>query len=194
MSDAHAHAYEAVKQSILTSHDIISIPFLRGIYLKQFSKVSAGNRGALTYWLVYRGDMSTSGAINRVYQLAREDYLRDAGLELRRIIQQAFKDSTVHDIPDPWLPDELHTFLNYIFDGQNNNKNMKTYHLILSIGQDICRAVTSGQCRLPKHILLCTTIRHLYRSRQLTNILSRLGHCKSYAFGLELDTALVSYT
>ena len=39
LCDAHAHAYEAVKthnkQSILTSHDIISILFLRGKFLKQ---------------------------------------------------------------------------------------------------------------------------------------------------------------
>lgn len=56
--------------------------------------------------------------------------------------------------------------------------------------QDICRAVTKGTWKLPKHILLCTTIRHLYRSRQLTTILSRLGHCETYDFGLELETAL----
>lgn len=43
---------------------------------------------------------------------------------------------------------------------------------------------------MPKHILHCTTIRHLYRSRQLTTILSRLGHCETYDFGLELETAL----
>ena len=39
-------------------------------------------------------------------------------------------------------------------------------------------------------MLLCTTLRHLYRNKQLTNILSRLGHCETYDFGLELETAL----
>ena len=43
---------------------------------------------------------------------------------------------------------------------------------------------------MPKHILLCTAVRHLYRSKQLTNILSRLGHCETYDFGLELETSL----
>jgi hypothetical protein len=43
---------------------------------------------------------------------------------------------------------------------------------------------------MPKHILLCTTIRHLYRSKNLTTILSRLGHCETYNFSLELETAL----
>ena len=55
---------------------------------------------------------------------------------------------------------------------------------------DIGRAVTKGEWKLPKHILLCTTIRHLYRNKQLTTILSRLGHCETYDFGLELETAL----
>ena len=56
--------------------------------------------------------------------------------------------------------------------------------------QDICRAVTKGEWKLSKNILLCTTVRHLYRSKQLTTILSRLGHCETYDFGLELETAL----
>ena len=47
-----------------------------------------------------------------------------------------------------------------------------------------------GEWKLSKHILLCTTVRHLYQSKQLTTILSRLGHCETYDFGLELETAL----
>ena len=30
----------------------------------------------------------------------------------------------------------------------------------------------------------------MYRSRQLASILNKLGHCESYDFGLELETAL----
>lgn len=60
----------------------------------------------------------------------------------------------------------------------------------LSIGEDLCRAVTNGQWKLSKHMFLCTTVRHLYRSKQLTMILNRLGHCESYDFGLELETAM----
>ena len=43
---------------------------------------------------------------------------------------------------------------------------------------------------MPKHILVASTIRHLYRSKQLVTILNRLGHCESYDFSLELDTAM----
>ena len=37
---------------------------------------------------------------------------------------------------------------------------------------------------------MCTTLRHLYRSKLLTTILNRLGQCESYDVGLELETAL----
>ena len=37
---------------------------------------------------------------------------------------------------------------------------------------------------------MSTTIRHLYHSKQLTTTLCRLGHCESYDFSLELETAL----
>ena len=56
--------------------------------------------------------------------------------------------------------------------------------------QDISRAVTNGTWKLPKHILLCTTLRHLYRSKLLTTNLNRLGQCESYDVGLDLETTL----
>ncbi|KAI4825963.1 hypothetical protein KUCAC02_021622 [Chaenocephalus aceratus] len=52
------------------------------------------------------------------------------------------------------------------------------------------RTRSEGEWKLPKHILLCVTVRHLFRSKQLTTILHRLGHSESYGFGLELEIAL----
>ena len=69
-------------------------------------------------------------------------------------------------------------------------RSEKTKRLALSIGQDLCRAVTHGEWKLPKHILLCSTIQHMYRINQLTTIINRLGHSESYAFALELETAM----
>ena len=54
----------------------------------------------------------------------------------------------------------------------------------------MCRAVTNGEWKLPKHILIAMTIRHLYRSKQLTTLLNRLGHCESHSFSVELETAM----
>ena len=66
----------------------------------------------------------------------------------------------------------------------------KLKRLVFSIWQDICRAVSDGKWKLPKHMLLCVTVRHLFRSKQLTKILHRQGHSQTYDFGLEMETAL----
>lgn len=79
--------------------------------------------------------------------------------------------------------------LGLVLTGASDSKS-ETHCLVLSIGQDLCRAVTNVEWKLPKHILLCATVRHLYRSKQLTTILQRLGHCESYDFGLEMETAM----
>ena len=41
-----------------------------------------------------------------------------------------------------------------------------------------------------EHTLICITVRHLFRSRELTRMLNRLGHSETYRFALELETAI----
>ena len=79
-----------------------------------------------------------------------------------------------------------------VFSGQDSKseKCEKTRRLIYSIDQDIFHIVTNGEWKLPKHVLICLTIRHLYRNKQPTQILNRKGHCESYQYGLEVETAL----
>ena len=70
------------------------------------------------------------------------------------------------------------------------NAHQSEIRLIGSIGQDICRATTRGQWKLPKHIFLCITLRHLFRSKDLTTLMNRFGHCESYSFSLEVETVI----
>ena len=65
----------------------------------------------------------------------------------------------------------------------------KLYRLVSSITQDICRASTEGKWKMPKHILICMTIRHMVRSAELAQLLNRFRHCESYNFSLHLETA-----
>ena len=51
------------------------------------------------------------------------------------------------------------------------------------------RTVTKGHWELPGHILICMTLRHVFRSRELTTMLNRLDHSETYRFTLELETA-----
>ena len=62
--------------------------------------------------------------------------------------------------------------------------------MIYSIGQNMCCAVTNGDWKLSKHVLICLTIHQLYPSKQLTSVLNRMGCCESYQYGLEVETAL----
>ncbi|CAM1302357.1 Uncharacterised protein r2_g1216 [Pycnogonum litorale] len=71
-------------------------------------------------------------------------------------------------------------------------QSAKVNRLVLSIGQDICRAVTQAQWKLPKHILICMTLRHLFRSKDLITMINRFGHSESHSFSLELETAIAS--
>ena len=71
-------------------------------------------------------------------------------------------------------------------------QSIKTQRLVYSIGQDICRAVTNDQWKLHKHVLICITMRHLFRSAELITLLNRFGHCENYSFSLELETAIAN--
>ena len=88
------------------------------------------------------------------------------------------------------IPGELHRFLSYVISSNPDTECEKTKRLILFIGQDLCHSLTNSEWKLPKHILLCMTIRHMCRSKQRTTLLNRLGNCESYEFGIELTPAL----
>ena len=164
-----------------------------------FSKVEPGERGCLSLYLVYSVRITVADAVACAYNLASVDNIKDIVLLIRGVIRRAFNKTK----PLPWpptpdnleistadLPRELVTFLTIAIAGKPEMSSDKTQRLVLSIGQDLCRSVTEAEWKLPKHILLCMTIRHLYRSKQLATILNRLGHCESYDFGLELETVM----
>lgn len=94
------------------------------------------------------------------------------------------------EITDETSPQELYSFLKYVTAGKVTDNCTKTDRVVSSIDQDICRAVTNGKWKMPKHILLCMALRQMYRSKQLTTLLNRLGHCESHSLSLELETAI----
>jgi hypothetical protein len=167
-----------------------------------FSKVILKERGCFSFWLLYNASTSTADAIACAYRLGTADHMTDTALYLRQVILKAFKESADLSWPPTAdeldkrareeLPDELKRFLNLVLSGCGPQVETceKTRRIVYSIGEDLCRAVTNGRWKLSKHMFLCTTVHHLYRSKKLTTILHRLGHCESYDFGLELETAM----
>ncbi len=151
--------------------------------------------------LVYSSLLNTGSAIKMAYDLGNMDMYREVGCDLHEMIVAAFKDSRDVTWPptpssiqnaEDLIPSKLRSFLNYIISGNSTKDTPKLRRIILSIGQDICRAATNSEWKLPKHILLCITLRHMFRSAQLTTMLNRFGHCESYTFSLELETAIAN--
>ena len=68
------------------------------------------------------------------------------------------------------------------------NKMAKDTSISLVLGQDIYKAVTKGQWKLPKHKLVCTSKTSVEKSR--TTMLNRLGHSEVDRFILELEMAI----
>ncbi|XP_069136919.1 uncharacterized protein [Argopecten irradians] len=169
-----------------------------------FSKVTLKSRGSFSFFLVYNTSITLQDAMACAYQVRTSDYMKVSATSLRCIIREAFMDSEALPWPptaddmrhqgENLLPDELIRFLTLVLTGSESCQHERAHRYVLSIGQDICRIATDSEWKLPKHILLCATIRHLYRSKGLTTILQRLGHCESYDFGLELETAVAKAT
>ena len=166
-----------------------------------YTNVSGPKGGSVVITLIHSSHLTVANALSEAYHLGGLDKYQDVALVLRGLILRAFKESK--DIPWPptaddmeldankFLPPELTKFLSFVMSGKDEYEmNDKTKRIVFSIGQDLCRAVTGGDWKLPKHILLCITIRHLFRSKILTAILNRLGHCENYDFGLEVETSL----
>ena len=159
--------------------------------LKQFETV-----------LVYSTDMKMDDAVRASFDLgmALADKVRETALEIRKYILEAFKRQSKLEkwppTPDTLsdhqtlIPSSLQNFIKILISGSSNTKSEKINRLMLSISQDICRAATNGKWNLPKHILLGMTLRHLFRSAELTVILNRFGHIPDYCFLLELESAL----
>ena len=152
--------------------------------------------------LVFSNETSLSKAVKHGYLLGCSDLIQDVAAFLRKVIRDAFERtdelpwpptaSYMQTVENP-VPDELQRFLRLLISGQDSvPTSERTDRLVSSIGQDLCRAATSGQWKLPKHILVCMTLRHLFRSSQLNTLMNRLGHAESYSFSLELETALAS--
>ena len=155
-------------------------------------------RGQFNSYIVYSSTMKKDRLVALTYELGSADMVQDVALYLREKITEAFQ--LADDLPWPpsddyfrendVLPSDLKKFLGFLLADNVQKQSARVQRLVNSLGQDICRAVTRGQWKLPKHVLICMTLRHLFRSEELTTLLNRLGHSESYRFSLELETAI----
>ena len=112
-----------------------------------FAKINPGDKGCITYNLVYSTSISVAEAVVYAYKIGSKDKYEDVALLLRGIIQQAFKDSkslpwppTADDLDvkssEELLPPDLVKFLNFVIAGDGDvDHSEKTKRIVLSIGQ-----------------------------------------------------------
>ena len=48
---------------------------------------------------------------------------------------------------------------------------------VLRLAQDLIYCASHGRAKLPKHVGLAMSVRHMTGSKQLVSILNRIGHC-----------------
>ncbi|MES9879419.1 MAG: hypothetical protein ABW185_00875 [Sedimenticola sp.] len=151
--------------------------------------------------LVYSAELPGGQAVEFAFELAASDSkrLEEAALILRRNILELHKDSgdlpwppstefLLNEIEPPPLVREFvcHVLTKKALADASNTK----LRLVGSIAQDICYTTTRGQWKMPKHLLLGMSVRHLTGSAELITLLNRFGHCVSYSTLLELETAM----
>ena len=91
-------AYRSEKlKARLENHDIHE--------LIAFAKVTPGDKGCITYNLVYSASISVADAVAYAYKLGSKEKYEDVALLLRSSIQQAFKES--NPLPWPHSADDL---------------------------------------------------------------------------------------
>ena len=90
------------------------------------------------------------------------------------------------------LPTQLHRFLVGVMTGNPECENPpeRVISLVESFGQDLIYAVTCGQCKPPKHLLLPYAVKTLTGNTEIIKTLNRFGHGISYSQMEENDTAL----
>ena len=162
-------------------------------------KLSFCDMGNFRSDIIFSSSIDVNSAVKQAFLLGATDVIEQTGKNLRQFIMDAYSRSP--DLkwpPDPSdlptaedvLPDVLQKLLSCIITGKMNPTSTKSHRLVQSIAQDICRAATGGSWKLRKHLLICLTLRHLFRSEKLITFMNRMGHCESYSFALELETAL----
>ena len=121
---------------------------------------------------MYSATISTGTAVNSAYELsAMDSRRRDVALHIRNEIKNAF--DTSDNLPWPptardmdvlhsVLPEDLEKLLRVLLTGGNNvNVSNRTNRLVESIGQDLRRAVTNEEWKLPKHTPVCDIASHV---------------------------------
>ena len=63
---------------------------------------------------------------------------------------------------------------------------------IITAGHDLGHCASHARVKLPKHVVLVMSVKHLTGSKQLITLLNRMGHCSSYEEFEQVETSLAN--
>ena len=152
--------------------------------------------------LVYSDLLPVGQAVEAAFEIAasEERFLQEAAMMLKRQLMDAKRNAAVL----PWPPTAaqlvskenkpppiLINFLSHLLCGKPfKDISSKMEKTVDSCAQDICYAMSRGEWKMPKHVLLEITLRHMTGSTELITLLNHFGHCQSYSQVMELETAI----
>lgn len=96
------------------------------------------------------------------------------------------------------LPQSLYWLIRWIVTGEQysdhspSNGNTTDERNIIMAAQDLVHCASHARVKLPKHIGLSMSVKHLTGSKQLITLLNRMGHCSSYEEIEQVETSLAN--
>ncbi len=95
------------------------------------------------------------------------------------------------------VPADLYLFLRWLItndgvdvDAESDCSNDSDERKVLCLAQDVIYCTSHGRVKLPKHLGLAMSVRHLTGSKQLVSILNCMGHCSCYSEIESVDSCL----
>ena len=154
--------------------------------------------------LVYADSLSRSDLVKRTHALRVElDTMRAHSVELvvktAILLRSEIKRNETNQTWPPdveedkdIVPESVSKFLQTLLTGKvaYSQPSDRVDRLTNSLGSDLVFAVTGGQTKPPKHIMLPFAVKSLTGNTELIRTLNRLGHGVSYSQVEEIDTAL----
>ena len=95
------------------------------------------------------------------------------------------------------VPTDVYLFLQWVITKDDVEADLESScsiaadeRRVLCLAQDLIHCASHGRVKLPKHVGLAMSVRHMTGSKQLVSILNRMGHCSSYDEIESVDTGL----
>ena len=126
----------------------------------------------------------------------REEIFKCNGIDINPLNVEDLQLSTSKML----LPETLYWLIRWIITGEQYSEpsfssrasTSADERKILMTAQDLVHCASHARIKLPKHIGLGTSVKHLTGSKQLVPLLNRMGHCSSYDEKEQVETSLAN--